>query len=71
MIAGSQRKFDVYAGIDCFGRGCYGGGGWNTYKVESRFILLTVLVVLVVVRVRPTLMVVVTSSVLLIINKLR
>ncbi|XP_010257045.1 PREDICTED: cytosolic endo-beta-N-acetylglucosaminidase 1-like [Nelumbo nucifera] len=28
-IAGG-RKFDVYMGIDVFGRGTYGGGQWNT-----------------------------------------
>ncbi|XP_065066058.1 uncharacterized protein LOC135691973 isoform X2 [Rhopilema esculentum] len=32
IIAGSDRNFDVYVGVDCFGRGCFGGGGWNTYK---------------------------------------
>ncbi|KAK1270628.1 hypothetical protein QJS04_geneDACA005982 [Acorus gramineus] len=25
------RKFDVYMGIDVFGRGTYGGGEWNTH----------------------------------------
>ncbi|VDK51475.1 unnamed protein product [Anisakis simplex] len=24
-----QRNHRVYVGVDCFGRGCYGGGGWN------------------------------------------
>ncbi|XP_039038812.1 cytosolic endo-beta-N-acetylglucosaminidase 1-like [Hibiscus syriacus] len=28
-VAG-DRKFDVYMGIDVFGRGTYGGGGWHT-----------------------------------------
>ncbi|GMI87319.1 Endo-beta-N-acetyglucosaminidase 85A [Hibiscus trionum] len=28
-VAG-ERKFDVYMGIDVFGRGTYGGGQWNT-----------------------------------------
>ncbi|KAH7537607.1 hypothetical protein FEM48_Zijuj03G0110900 [Ziziphus jujuba var. spinosa] len=28
-VAG-DRKFDVYMGIDVFGRGTYGGGQWNT-----------------------------------------
>ncbi|KAG5558046.1 hypothetical protein RHGRI_008075 [Rhododendron griersonianum] len=28
-VAG-DRKFDVYVGIDIFGRGTYGGGQWNT-----------------------------------------
>jgi len=31
-IAGS-RKFDVYVGVDVFGRGCFGGGGVNTWQV--------------------------------------
>ncbi|XP_041473425.1 cytosolic endo-beta-N-acetylglucosaminidase-like [Lytechinus variegatus] len=26
------RKHDVYVGVDIFGRNCFGGGGWNTYK---------------------------------------
>lgn len=30
--AGAYRKYDVFVGVDVFGRGCYGGGGWNTYK---------------------------------------
>ena len=34
LVAGNDRKFDVYVGVDCFGRGCFGGGGWNTYKVN-------------------------------------
>lgn len=32
MLVGNTRKFDVYAGLDCFGRGCFGGGGWNSHK---------------------------------------
>ena len=32
--AGQSRQKDVYVGVDCFGRGCFGGGGWNTYKVS-------------------------------------
>ncbi|MED6156811.1 hypothetical protein PIB30_017802 [Stylosanthes scabra] len=28
-VAG-DRKYDVYMGIDVFGRGTFGGGGWNT-----------------------------------------
>ncbi|KAK6932967.1 Glycoside hydrolase, family 85 [Dillenia turbinata] len=28
--AAGDRKFDVYMGIDVFGRGTYGGGQWNT-----------------------------------------
>lgn len=27
-VAG-DRKYDVYMGIDVFGRGTYGGGGWT------------------------------------------
>ncbi|GAB4827640.1 hypothetical protein Ancab_034525 [Ancistrocladus abbreviatus] len=29
VVAG-QRKFDVYMGVDVFGRNTYGGGQWNT-----------------------------------------
>ncbi|GAV05579.1 hypothetical protein RvY_15684 [Ramazzottius varieornatus] len=28
--AGNFRQYDVFVGVDCFGRGCHGGGGWNT-----------------------------------------
>ncbi|XP_022957025.1 cytosolic endo-beta-N-acetylglucosaminidase 1-like [Cucurbita moschata] len=28
--AAGERKYDVYMGIDVFGRGTYGGGEWNT-----------------------------------------
>uniref|UniRef100_A0A7N0THI6 mannosyl-glycoprotein endo-beta-N-acetylglucosaminidase n=1 Tax=Kalanchoe fedtschenkoi TaxID=63787 RepID=A0A7N0THI6_KALFE len=28
-LAAGDRKFDVYMGIDAFGRGSYGGGQWN------------------------------------------
>ena len=34
--AGQTRQKDVYVGVDCFGRGSFGGGGWNTYKVYFR-----------------------------------
>jgi hypothetical protein len=27
------REMDVYVGIDVFGRGCLGGGGYNTVEV--------------------------------------
>ena len=30
----SDRSCDVYVGIDVFGRGCYGGGGFNSCKVH-------------------------------------
>lgn len=29
-ILADKRKYDVYVGIDVFGRGCLGGGGFNT-----------------------------------------
>jgi len=29
----SGRQFDVYVGVDVFGRGCFGGGGFNTKEV--------------------------------------
>ena len=31
--AGPERRYDVYVGVDVFGRGVFGGGGWNTNKV--------------------------------------
>jgi mannosyl-glycoprotein endo-beta-N-acetylglucosaminidase len=31
--AGPERRYNVYVGVDVFGRGVYGGGGWNTNKV--------------------------------------
>ena len=35
--AGRERQYDVYVGIDVFGRGVYGGGGgWNTKKVAKK-----------------------------------
>ena len=33
VLAG-ERSTDVYVGIDVFGRGCYGGGGFNSCKVS-------------------------------------
>lgn len=33
--AGRQRQTDVYVGVDVFGRGCYGGGGYNSKVVCS------------------------------------
>ncbi|TKR77943.1 hypothetical protein L596_018830 [Steinernema carpocapsae] len=27
--AAGERNHDVFAGVDCFGRGCFGGGQWN------------------------------------------
>ena len=34
-LAGSRRG-EVYVGVDVFGRGCYGGGGYNTDKEIGR-----------------------------------
>ncbi|PIK34400.1 putative cytosolic endo-beta-N-acetylglucosaminidase isoform X1 [Apostichopus japonicus] len=28
----ASRRQDVFVGVDVFGRNCYGGGGWNTWK---------------------------------------
>jgi len=28
------RIHDVYVGVDVFGRGCYGNGGFNTVEVK-------------------------------------
>lgn len=33
-LAGSSRITDVYVGIDVFGRGCFGGGGYNSVAVS-------------------------------------
>lgn len=33
-VAG-DRKFDVYMGIDVFGRGTYGGGQWNVRDLSD------------------------------------
>ena len=32
--AGNSRRPDVYVGVDVFGRGCYGGGGYSCNKVS-------------------------------------
>uniref|UniRef100_F1L2F3 Cytosolic endo-beta-N-acetylglucosaminidase n=1 Tax=Ascaris suum TaxID=6253 RepID=F1L2F3_ASCSU len=32
----AERRHRVYVGVDCFGRGCYGGGGWNCYEAFSQ-----------------------------------
>ena len=32
-ISGGNRQHDIYVGLDVFGRGCFGGGGYNSYKV--------------------------------------
>ena len=31
--AGRDRQLDVYVGVDVFGRGCFGGGGYNSKAV--------------------------------------
>lgn len=31
-----ERCGEVYVGIDVFGRGCYGGGGYNSCKVRHK-----------------------------------
>ena len=36
-IAGEKRRHDIYVGVDVFGRGCFGGGGWNTHLVNFLF----------------------------------
>lgn len=36
-LAGEHRRFDVYMGVDVFGRNTYGGGG---YQVMMTFPLL-------------------------------
>ena len=33
-----NRHLDVYVGIDVFGRNFYEGGGYNSYKVNTKFI---------------------------------
>ena len=33
LAVAENRPYDVYVGIDVFGRGCLGGGGFNTCEV--------------------------------------
>lgn len=33
QAARENRQYDVYVGVDVFGRGVFGGGGWNSNKV--------------------------------------
>lgn len=33
--AGPDRLNDVYVGVDVFGRGCFGGGGYNSKAVST------------------------------------
>ena len=35
----SGRPYDVYIGVDVYGRGCRGGGGFNTKEVCLCFII--------------------------------
>ena len=35
--AGQDRISDVYVGVDVFGRGCFGGGGYNCDKVQCLY----------------------------------
>lgn len=34
MVKNKGRDMDVYVGIDVFGRGCLGGGGYNIVEVR-------------------------------------
>ncbi|CAF4814642.1 unnamed protein product, partial [Rotaria magnacalcarata] len=34
-ITAGQRCRDVFVGIDVFGRGCFGGGGFNTCEAMT------------------------------------
>lgn len=33
-----NRSYDVFVGVDVFGRGCFGGGGLNTHLVRLWFV---------------------------------
>ncbi|ODM99788.1 Cytosolic endo-beta-N-acetylglucosaminidase 1 [Orchesella cincta] len=35
LMAG-DRRYDVFVGVDCWGRGCWAGGGLNTYLAVDR-----------------------------------
>lgn len=39
LASKSGREFDVYVGIDAFGRGTPGGGGFNCKEVVGLFLL--------------------------------
>ena len=41
VVAG-DRKFDVYMGVDVFGRGTYGGGKWNVSDTLIKSLLLNI-----------------------------
>ena len=34
----ADRPYDVYVGIDVYGRGCLGGGGFNTAEVICTYL---------------------------------
>ena len=34
----SKRPYDVYVGVDVFGRGCRGGGGFSTKEVRDTYL---------------------------------
>ena len=40
MAISAGRQYDVYVGVDVFGRGCLGGGGYNTCEVNMTLICL-------------------------------
>ncbi|VDO48652.1 unnamed protein product [Onchocerca flexuosa] len=31
-VRAKHRHRDIFVGIDCYGRGCHGGGGWNCHE---------------------------------------
>ena len=39
-MAGEKRQHDIYVGVDVFGRGCPGGGGWNTRHVSCFYFVV-------------------------------
>ena len=51
LCTNKGRPYDVFVGVDVFGRGCYKGGGYNTNKVSVSFMLfyfITLLLSLVI-----------------------
>lgn len=36
LASSRGRPMDVYVGVDVFGRGCLGGGGFNTVEVTTQ-----------------------------------
>ena len=45
VVAG-DRKFDVYMGVDVFGRGTYGGGEWNVSDILIMNLFLNLYILL-------------------------